>query len=195
MSGANGSTTTEKPKRSGSKHRSSRETGRADREKERERIAKDLVKEMERESLREAQRETQRETQRDTQREQREMDRLRKRFDARERGEESDATGKSSNSTKSHRSRRDSYIEPIGQAAPRPQLHGHGPVPPSPSTRGGSFYGAYPQQSQYAPAVAGTRPGHPSVVVSYANDTYDDEDGTYHAHPLPKQPRSHDRRR
>jgi len=185
MSGAN-SATTEKPKRSGSKHRSSRETsGRAEREKERERIAKDLAKEMERD----AQRESQRESHRD-------IDRLRKRFDARERGEESDATGKSSNSTKSHRSRRDSYVEPLGQAAPRPQPHGHAPVPPSPSTRQyGYGSGPYPPQPQYAQPGAAPRVVHPQVVVSYSDASYDEEDGLYHAHPLPKQPRSQDRRR
>ncbi|KAK1834632.1 hypothetical protein QBC39DRAFT_20034 [Podospora conica] len=190
MSGANPATA-EKPKRSGSKHRSSRETsGRADREKERERIAEDRVKEQERDAVRESQRVSQRE-------DHREMDRLRRRFDARERGEESDATGKSSVSTKSHRSRRDSYVEPLGQAAPRPQHHGHGPVPPSPGVRGAYSYTAnpYPPQTQYAQPGTTPRAAHPQVVVSYSDSAYDDEDGLYHAHPLPKQQRSQDRRR
>ena len=189
MSGANPATV-EKPKRSASKHRSSREaSGRADREKERERIAKDPAKEMERDVQRESQRPSQRE-------DIREMDRLRRRFDARERGEESDATGKSSISTKSHRSRRDSYVEPLGQAAPRPQIHSHGPLPPSPSARQYNYgSGPYPPQPQYPQPGTTPRAAHPQVVVSYSDASYDEEDGLYHPHPLPKQPRSQDRRR
>lgn len=189
MSGAN-PLASEKPKRSSSKHRT-RESARTEREKDtkdRERIAKELAKEMEREN--------ERDTRRDTQREgQREMDRLRKRFDARERGEESDATGKSSNSSgKSHRGRRDSYVEPLGQPAPRPAPHSQ--VPPSPSTRGGFAYGsgAYPPQQHYGQPSSAPRVVHPQVVVSYSDNSYDDEDGLYHAHPLPKQPRSQERR-
>lgn len=190
MSGANPATV-EKPKRSASKHRSSREaSGRADREKERERIAKELAKEMERDAQRESQRPIHREDNN------RDMDRLRRRFDStRERGEESDATGKSSISTKSHRSRRDSYVEPLGQAAPRPQIHGHVP-PPSPSVRQYNYgTGAYPPQPQYPQPGTTPRAAHPQVVVSYSEASYDEEDGLYHPHPLPKQPRSQDRRR
>jgi hypothetical protein len=128
-----------------------------------------------------------------------ETERLRKRFDSR--GDESDA--KSSNtSTKSQRNRRDSYIEPLGHGAPRPQA----PVPPSPSPS--RAYSSYPATSapaySTAPVYASIREPfaapapralHPAVYVKA--DEYpasygagDEEDtASYHTHAHPRSTR------
>jgi len=179
MSGAIPAEEDKKPRRTPSKHHNiNRESDRIERELELERIAREMDKERGKKEEREKEREKEKE-----------MERLRKRFDSR--GEESDA--KSSNtSTKSKNSRRGSYVEPLGQAAPRPQVQ----VAQSPATR------QYPPSSSYTngnyttqsySAGNGSRPVHPQVVVSYS-DAFPDEDGLYHAHPLPRQQRSPDRR-
>jgi hypothetical protein len=126
-----------------------------------------------------------------------ETERLRKRFDSR--GDESDA--KSSNtSAKSQRNRRDSYIEPLGHGAPRPQA----PVPPSPSRT----YSSYPATS--APAYS-TAPAYPSIrepftasapralhpTVYVMADEYaasygpgdEDDAASYHTHTHPRSAR------
>jgi len=160
-----------RPSRRESKRHSIRDSERAEREKERERIHREIEKEMEREKERQ---------------QERDMDRLRKRFD---KGDESDARS-SNTSSKSHRSRRDSYVEPLGQPSPRPQV-----APPSPSRQYAYSSNSYPQQS-YAPAAAPRVPVvHPQVVVSYNDAFHDEEDGLYHPHPLPNKTRGSDRRR
>ncbi|KAK5662872.1 hypothetical protein OQA88_6283 [Cercophora sp. LCS_1] len=165
----------EKPRRSASKkHGGVKESERAEREKERERIHREIEREMERERAREKTRE---------------MDRLRRRFN-KDGGEESDT--KSSNTSskeRDRRNRRDSYVEPLGQPAPRPQV-----VPPSPSRHYSYSNNPYPQQTYQSGNVP--RAAHPSVVVSYGDSFHDDreEDGMYHPHPLPKQQRAPERR-
>ncbi|KAK3343861.1 hypothetical protein B0T25DRAFT_521926 [Lasiosphaeria hispida] len=118
---------------------------------------------------------------RDAERERaKENERLRKRFEN-SRAEESDANS-SNNSKKSIRSRRDSYIEPLGQSLPRPQ---NTMPPPSPGARQQFSY-AVPYQQPYQStreSTAAPRVGHPSVMVY--SDTFDDEDGNYHPYPLP----------
>lgn len=178
-----------KLKRNTSRRRSvgrDRETEKADFEKDRERIAQEMDREKRKEERREQERQKDKE-----------MDRLRKRFDTSSRagaGEESDANS-SKTSSKSKSSRRDSYVEPLGPAAPRAQAQ----VPLSPSARHGT-YAPYPNSGGYAPP-SGYTPGiprapavHPQVVVSY--DGYrEDEDGHYHPHPLPsRRQRSPERR-
>ncbi|KAK1761108.1 hypothetical protein QBC47DRAFT_456769 [Echria macrotheca] len=157
-----------KPRRSASKRHSVRDSDRVEREKERERLHREIEKEMEREK-------------------EREMDRLRRRFD--KTGDESDA--KSSNtSNKSHRSRRESYVEPLGASAPRPQAQ----VPPSPSRQ--YSYSSAPYPPQYQPAGAPRAQAvHPQVVVSYSDTSRDEEDGLYHPHPLPNKQRAGRERR
>lgn len=162
VSGAVGveSSDDKKPRRSNSKR--AKESDRVDREREKRGIDREIERELEREN-----REKDRET-----------ERLRKRFDSR--AEESDA--KSSNSSsKSHRSRRDSYIEPLGHGAPRPSVQ----VPASPAARPYPSYPAaapFPQQP-YATSNP-PRSAHPSVMV-YQDAFVDDEDGSYHHYPLP----------
>jgi hypothetical protein len=189
MSGANPAATAEapvedkKPRRSASRRHSigrDREQERMEMEKERERISREMEKERKKEEKLQ---------------EKKEMDRLRKRFNSRAGDEESDAN---SSKTSSKSSRRDgSYIEPMGQPAPRPQVQ----VPPSPSAARHSQYPPYPNggyappsDSRYAPSSVPRVPVvHPQVVVSYS-DAFNDEDGLYHAHPLPRGQRSPDRR-
>jgi hypothetical protein len=191
MSGANPAATADapvedkKPRRSASRRHSigrEREQERIEMEKERERISREMEKERKKEEKLQ---------------QTKEMDRLRKRFNSRAGDEESDAN--SSKTSKS--SRRDSsYIEPMGQSAPRPQVQ----VPPSPSTARHSQYPSYPNggyappsDSRYAPSSVPRVPVvHPQVVVSYSDAFHnrDEEDGLYHAHPLPRGQRSPDRR-
>ncbi|KAK0705080.1 hypothetical protein B0H67DRAFT_370488 [Lasiosphaeris hirsuta] len=109
----------------------------------------------------------------------RETERLRKRFEN-SRAEESDANS-SNNSKGSGRSRRDSYIEPMGQSAPRPQ---NTMPPPSPGARQQFSY-TVPYQQPYQStreSTAAQRVVHPTVMVF--SETFDDEDGNYHPYPL-----------
>ena len=172
-----------KLRRSSSK-RHKESSGRAEKEKERER-------EREREKDREKERERERRKEKERA-EKEETERLRKRFDTR--GDESDA--KSSITSTKSRLRRDSYIEPLGHGAPRPQA----PIPPSPS-RQYSSYTTTTSASQYPPAPSypnirepytGSTPRthHPSVYVSddYTYGVVEEED-PYHQHPIPRTTR------
>lgn len=144
-----------KPRRSSSKKR----VERAEREKEKERLEREFERDQER------QKEIEKEKERET-------ERLRRRFES-SRGEDSDAKS-SSTSSKTHRSRRDSYIEPLGHGAPRPQAQ----VPPSPSRPFAYTNPSYNSQ-QYPTMRESARP---SVVVY--GDTVEDEDGGYYPYPL-----------
>jgi len=193
MTGANPAASTSpvddksKPRRSGSKRHSigrERDDERLAIERERERISREMEKERRKDEEREKDKE---------------MDRLRNRFTNRAgAGDESDAnSSKTSSKSKSSSHRGGSYVEPLGQSAPRPQVQ----VPPSPSTRHGQ-YPPYPSSgyapatdARYAPSSVPRVPVvHPQVVVSYSDTFHDQEDGLYHAHPLPRGQRSPDRR-
>lgn len=163
-----------KLRRSSSKrHKESRAEKDKEREKEKERERID--REREREARR---KEKEREKEREREREKEETERLRKRFDT-TRGEESDA--KSSNtSSRTQRNRRDSYIEPLGQSAPRPQV----PVPPSPSRQYSTYTATagagYPPATAYSsirePFGTTPRSHHPSVLVVDDYNSYGIED-------------------
>ncbi|KAL2128781.1 hypothetical protein VTI74DRAFT_8671 [Chaetomium olivicolor] len=174
----------EKKKRSSSKRRSEKEKEK-ERERERGRDRESKDRERERERRREKER---------VQEERAQEERLRKRFDTRT-GEESDAPS-SNTSSRPHRSRHDSYIEPLGHSAPRPQA----PVPPSPARQ----YSAYPATSTAAysttPAYqsirepfSGTTPRslHPTVYVADEYNGYGvaEEEDTYRAHRTPRHQR------
>jgi len=149
--------TEDKVRRSSSKRHSIKDTDKKEREREK--------REREKLELMEKEKET---------------ERLRKRFDTR-----SDDSDTKSNSTtgKTHRTtivgRRESYVEPLGHPAPRPQVV----VPPSPSTR--QPYPAYAppsSYSQYAPPSSrelATRPARPTV---YLTDDRSIEDDGYFTH-------------
>jgi hypothetical protein len=175
-----------KVRRSASKRRKepsskeNKEKERGDRERERGR-EKEREKERDRERRKEKERALE------------ETERLRKRFDTTRGGDESDAKS-SSTTTKTQRSRHDSYIEPLGHGAPRPVA----PVPPSPSSRQYTSYPASTAPTAYSttPAYASIRepfaatpaprPHHPTVYVpdEYSYNPADDEDAAYvHAHP------------
>ncbi|KAK4238438.1 hypothetical protein C8A03DRAFT_33524 [Achaetomium macrosporum] len=152
----------EKKLRRSSSKRHKEPSGRTEKEKERDR---EREKEREKERARERRKE-----EKAAQEEQDRLDRLRQRFDAR--GEESDAKS-SSTSTRSQRNRSDSYIEPLGHPAPRPQVSVTGPLSP---TRQYSSYATttapnYPTAPAYQsirePYSAATpRPHHPTVYVA-----------------------------
>lgn len=168
-----------KLRRSPSKRRGEKDKER-DRERERD---KDREKERERERRKEKERAEKEET-----------ERLRKRFDTR--ADESDAKS-SSASAKSQRGRRDSYIEPLGHGAPRPQV----PVPPSPSSRAYPSYGgttaapAYPsiREPFAGGGGAAARPMHPAVYVQDEYSGYgavvDDDEAYRHGHATPRSSR------
>ncbi|KAK1755498.1 hypothetical protein QBC47DRAFT_380530 [Echria macrotheca] len=80
--------------------------------------------------------------------------------------------------SKARRTRRGSYVEPLGPAAPRPQAQ----VPPSPSTGDGQHYSYTPPADRLNPPA---RVVYPQVVVSY-NSVYGDEDGFYRPYPRPQ---------
>jgi myosin heavy subunit len=148
--------------RSSSKRRKE-PSGRTEKEKERDR---EREKEKEKDRARERRKE-----EKAAQEEQDRLDRLRQRFDTR--GEESDA--KSSNtSTRSQRNRSDSYIEPLGHPAPRPQVSVTGPLSPpirqypsyAPATTP-AYSTTQSYQSIREPYSATTpRPHHPAVYVA-----------------------------
>ncbi|KAK0638561.1 hypothetical protein B0T16DRAFT_462331 [Cercophora newfieldiana] len=98
------------------------------------------------------------------------VERLRKRFGS----AQNEDKCKSESSSKSKRSGRESYVEPLGASTPRPTIQ------------------SAPAQ-QYPPsAIAVPRVVHPAVVVNYS-DTWEDEDESYHPYPLPRSQRSHQR--
>lgn len=114
-----------------------------------------------------------------------EKEKLLKRFDRAEQSDTSNSTGKSSG-----RRRRESYIEPMGQSAPRPPV----PMPPSPTRQFPAYSTTQqhaPQFTNIAPPVVGkvARSVHPTVTYSYEDQNgYGDrafEDGNYNVHPLP----------
>ncbi|KAK4042029.1 hypothetical protein C8A01DRAFT_33915 [Parachaetomium inaequale] len=172
-----------KVRRSASKRRKE-PTGKADKEKERGDRERERGREKERDKERD------RERRKEKERALEETERLRKRFDTR--GDESDAKS-SSTTTKTQRSRHDSYIEPLGHGAPRPQA----PVPPSPSRQYTSYpastaptaYSTTPAYTSIREPFAATtvpRPHHPAVYVAdeYSYGAADDEDAAYvHVHP------------
>jgi hypothetical protein len=151
-----------------------KEQERAERQRERDREARRLEKEKEKAKERE------------------ETERLRKRFES-ARGEESDA--KSSNSSsRTQRNRRDSYIEPLGQSAPRPQA-----VPPSPSRQYSSYPATttgYPPTAAYAsipnirePYGTTPRSHHPTVLVDEYSGYPVEEEDLYRGPPAPRSVR------
>lgn len=166
-----------KVRRSSSKRRPEKEKER-DTEHDKERRDKDQRR-------KEKQREKEKEKERE--KEEEEMHRLRRRFDNRA-GEESDAKSSVASSKTIRGSRRDSYIEPMGHSAPRPQQT----VPPSPArhhsyttTNGYTPAAAYPnirEPAAYAPGAP--RSVHPQVYVpqEYTGYVAEEEETPYHAH-------------
>ncbi|KAJ4306719.1 hypothetical protein N0V88_000085 [Collariella sp. IMI 366227] len=142
---------TEKKKRSASKRRP---------EKEKERGREKESKERERERRKEKER---------IQEERAQEERLRNRFNGRA-GEESDALS-SNSSGRPHRGPRETYIEPLGHSAPRPQA----PAPPAPARQ----YPTYHQSHREPFASTAPRAHHPTVYVADDFNTYgavEDED-------------------
>ncbi|KAK0634880.1 hypothetical protein B0T17DRAFT_21213 [Bombardia bombarda] len=168
MSGAipSESSDEKKVRRSGSKRHISKDPERSEKEKERERAEKEKEREREREL-------------------EKETERLRKRFDSR--GDESDAKS-SSASTKSLRSQRGSYIEPLGHGAPRPQpSNAPAPSPRPYPTYAASQYGQSQYPSIREPATTNIpRSVHPSVFVYEDNlnpfAQAEDDNGGYHGY-------------
>ncbi|KAK3997222.1 hypothetical protein QBC44DRAFT_109553 [Cladorrhinum sp. PSN332] len=187
-----------KPRRSPSKKRPEKEKERdveREKEKEKERREKERKKEKqlakeqrEREQVREREQGRERETPAD------DMDRLRKRFDPRA-GEDSDAKSGTIVSSRTRASRRDSYIEPMGNSAPRPQ-----PTPSSSSTRHHSYAanGTYPPSTGYtsirepsAYSANAPRSVHPQVYVANEFPAYpgEEEGAGFHGHGVVRTPR------
>ncbi|KAK4163032.1 hypothetical protein QBC43DRAFT_290283 [Cladorrhinum sp. PSN259] len=183
-----------KVRRSSSKRRPEKEKERdAEREKEKEKERREKERKKERHHAKET-----REKEphiRDREKPEDDIDRLRNRFVSRA-GEESDAKSSTVVSSRTRTSRRDSYIEPMGNPAPRPQ-----PTPSSSSTRHHSYTG----NSTYAPSAgyasirepsnyaANTpRSAHPQVYVASEYTGYPEEEETgYHGHTVarPSRPR------
>ncbi|KAK4184724.1 hypothetical protein QBC35DRAFT_477002 [Podospora australis] len=165
-----------KLRRSSSKRRPEKEKER-DAEREKERRDKERRKEKQREKEKEKEREKDEE----------EIERLRRRFEGRA-GDESDAKSSIASSKTIRSSRRDSYIEPMGHSAPRPQ---QAVVPPSPArhhsytTSNGyppsSGYPSIREPAAYAPGAP--RSVHPQVYVPQEYTGYtEEEEAPYHAH-------------
>ncbi|KAK3387583.1 hypothetical protein B0H63DRAFT_160708 [Podospora didyma] len=137
------------------------------------------------------------------QEEQDEKERLRQRFNVESRADESDATKSSRESTKSSRRRRESYVEPLGQSAPRPSATA---TPLSPTRQHSAYTTAPFSPPQYTnirePSTRAAVPRgttvRPSVHIAYDSPfspTSNGEDGGYHNYPLPqKNSRGGDRR-
>lgn len=191
-SSASDSSEDKKVRRSPSKKRPEKEKERdAEREKEKEKERREKERKKEKAQAKERERE---QPHREREKPEDDIDRLRKRFDSRA-GEESDAKSSTIISSRTRTSRRDSYIEPMGNAAPRPQ-----PTPTGSTSRHHSYTtnGTYPPTTAYASIrepstyTANTpRSVHPQVYIPNEFPGYpvEDEDPGYHGHAVARPTR------